>query len=152
VNKRFWNWRLWVGFILSILALITYARWVLDIRDVFWLSVAIFVVAGAFLVVGLRRAFSQPDAYRGRLAGPILTGFSVLILALLVSANYLVGKHFPAARNAPKVGQPAPAFSLVNTAGKTVLLADVLSTPIADPSGSARPPKAVLLVFYRGYW
>jgi len=152
VNKRFWNWRLWVGFILSILALITYARWVLDRRDVFWLSVAIFVVAGAFLVIGLRRAFSQPDAYRGRVAGPILTGFSILFLGLFVSANYLVSKNFPAARNAPKVGQPAPAFTLVNTAGKPVSLADVLGTPVGDSSGSAKPTKGVLLVFYRGYW
>lgn len=152
MNKRFWNWRLWVGFTLSILALVTYVQFILVTREIFWLSLAIFVVAGVFLVMGLRRAFANPEFYRGRVGGPVLTGLSIVVLGLLAFAHYIVSKNFPAARNAPKVGQAAPAFTVVNTAGKPVSLADVLGTPVADSSGSAKLPKGVLLVFYRGYW
>jgi cytochrome oxidase Cu insertion factor (SCO1/SenC/PrrC family) len=39
-----------------------------------------------------------------------------------------------------KVGQPAPDFALENTDGKAMTLSDF------------RGKKAVVLVFYRGYW
>jgi peroxiredoxin len=53
----------------------------------------------------------------------------------------------PAARGAPRVGQKAPEFALSDTNGKTVTLAELLSTPI-----KGKPAKGVLLIFYRGYW
>jgi len=53
----------------------------------------------------------------------------------------------PESKGAPKVGQKAPEFTLVDTSRKPVSLAELLSTPI---NGNA--PKGVLLVFYRGYW
>jgi len=149
VNKKVWNWRLWVGFALSLIALIMYPLFVLETRQVFWRSLAIFAAAGVFLATGLMRAFAEPDRYRGRVAGWVLTGLTIVMVGLVASAHYVVSKHFPAARNAPKVGQQAPQFTLVNTAGKTVSLADMLAAPIAS---SAVPPKGVLLVFYRGYW
>ncbi len=147
MNKKHWNWRLWVGFAGALLALILYAAFFIRMRDILWVSLALFIVSGVLLASGLRRAFGQRESYRGRVAGPILAGFSALILALFAFFTHEVPKHFAAARNAPRVGQAAPQFTLVDTAKKTVSLADVLASPI----GSA-PPKAVLLVFYRGYW
>ena len=47
----------------------------------------------------------------------------------------------------PQVGQKTPDFTLANTNGQQISLAQLLSTPV----GNAHP-KAVLLVFYRGYW
>ena len=149
MNKRIWDWRLWFGFTLSLIALIIYPLFVLETREVFWRSLVIFAAAGVFLATGLMRAFAQPDRYRGQVAGWVLTGLTIVMVGLVASAHYVISKHFPAARNAPKVGQQAPQFTLVNTGGKTVSLADVLSAPMA---GSTVPPKAVLLVFYRGYW
>jgi len=74
----------------------------------------------------------------------------------------------PASAGAPHVGQTAPDFTLTDTAGKAVSLAQLLGpatggATAADPiingvtngitngatNGAA---KAVLLVFYRGYW
>jgi len=49
----------------------------------------------------------------------------------------------------PIVGQKAPDFTLQDTSGHPVTLAQLLSSPVP---GSAEPPKAVLLIFYRGYW
>jgi hypothetical protein len=150
--KKLWNWRLWVGFALSLAALLVYVFVFLTTRDVFWASVALFVLAGWLLVTGLMRALKQPQSYRGKIAGPILIMSSVVIVGLFVLLSYTVTKSFPLAHNAPKVGQKAPQFTLVDSSGKATSLAQLLAEPIADASGVARAPKGVLLVFYRGYW
>lgn len=80
-----------------------------------------------------------------------LSVIALVILAVFGLASYEIAKNFSVASNVPKVGQTAPEFALADTSGTTVTLAQVLSTPIAG-SGAARPPKGVLLVFYRGYW
>lgn len=147
MNKKLWNWRLWVGFAVAVLALAVYIAVFWSTRDVLWVSLALFVVSAVLLAAGLRRAFAQRESYRGLVAGPILTVSSVLILVVFGLASNEVSKHFPAARHAPKVGQAAPAFRLVDTAGKSVTLADVLAAP-----AGARAPKGVLLVFYRSHW
>jgi peroxiredoxin len=50
----------------------------------------------------------------------------------------------PASSGAPRVGQLAPDFLLLDQNGKPVGLGDLLR----GPSG----PKAVVLIFYRGFW
>lgn len=152
MTKKLWNWRLWVGFVLSILALLIIVTFFIRMRSVLWFSLAFFIASGILLASGLHRAYGQREAYRGQVAGPILTVFSALILAVFAFVTYVVPKHFAEARNAPRVGQPAPQFTLVDTAKKTVSLADVLASPITSGDRAARAPKAVLLVFYRGYW
>jgi hypothetical protein len=151
VNKKLWNWRLWVGFTVAVLALVVYVVVFWSTRDVLWVSLALFVVSAIVLAAGLRRSFGRREAYRGQVAGPILAGCSALILVVFGLASNEVSKHFPAAHHAPKVGQAAPEFKLVNTAGKSVTLADVLSEPVAQAAG-AHAPKGVLLVFYRSHW
>lgn len=148
MNKKLWNWRLWIGFIVAVLALVVYVAVFFRTRDVVWVSLALVVVSLVLLITGLRRAYGQRDSYRGQVAGPILTVLSALILAFFGFVAYEFPRHVAEARNAPKVGQLAPGFTLVDTAGKTVSLTDTLASPL----GSARAPKAVLLVFYRGYW
>ena len=122
------------------------------IRLPFWPSVLLFLVAAILLISGLRRAFRESQSYRGKISGPILTALSVLIFALFGFFNYYVFKNFPAANNAPKVGQRAPEFTLVDTTGKSFSLAQLLSTPMADSTGDSRAARGVLVFFYRGYW
>jgi len=55
------------------------------------------------------------------------------------------------------VGQKVPDFTLADTNGNNVsldLLLDKPNVPVVEPPdvGPATPTKAVLLVFYRGYW
>jgi hypothetical protein len=148
MNKKLWNWRLWVGFVVAMLALIVYFTLFYRTREVVWLSVAIFIVSAVLFVSGLRRAFRQRESHRGQVAGPILAALSALVLALFGFTSYEMPRHIAVANNAPKVGEAAPQFTLVDAAGKTVSLASALASPL----GPAQAPKAVLLVFYRGYW
>ena len=155
VTRRRWNWRLWVGFVVSLVALLAYPAYITQvslIRTIFWPSVLLFLVAAMLLASGWRRASREPQSYRGRISAPVLTTLSVLIFALFSFFNYYAFKNFPAASNAPKVGQRAPEFILVDANGKSFSLAQLLSSPMADSSGGPQRAKGVLVFFYRGYW
>ena len=149
---KHWNWQLWVGFGLSIGALAGYVLWVNETRAVFWPALLLFVVAAALLFSGLKRRSREPELYRGKIAGYLLTGLSVLIVGLFGFIAYQVSRVFPDANHAPQIGQRAPEFSLVDANGKNFTLAQLLSTPITNAGGAAGATKGVLVVFYRGYW
>ena len=138
MSAKLWNWRLWAGFGLSIGALAGYAFWVNETRAVFWPALLLFVVAAVLLFSGLKRRSREPELYRGKIAGYVLTTLSVLILGLFGFVVYEVSRVFPDAKNAPRIGQRAPEFSLVDTNGENFTLAQLLSTPITN-SGSATP-------------
>ena len=148
------NWPIWVGFLLSFLALLTYpfvfVRWPIT-RDFPWATFLIFGVAAVLLFIGLRRAFSPERRLRSKIVSSIVAIFSALILGLFVFSFFIASRWLPAAHGAPQIGQKAPDFSLVDTSGKTATLSELLTTPINSKSGSANP-KGVLLIFYRGYW
>jgi hypothetical protein len=152
MSTKRWNWRLWVGFAVGVIALLTYLSLFSEIRNIFWVSLVMFVAAAALMIAGLRRAWGQRDVYRGRIAGLVLAGLSVLQVALFGFASYQAFKRIPAARLSPQIGQKAPEFTLSDSSGSTVTLSQVLATPIADASGVKHAPKGVLVVFYRGYW
>jgi len=149
---KLWNWRLWAGFGLSIGALAGYVFLVNETRAVFWPALLLFAVAAVLLFSGLKRRSREPELYRGKIASYVLTTLSVLILGLFGFVVYQVSKAFPDAKNAPKIGQRAPEFSLVDTNGKNFTLAQLLSTPITNSGSATRTTKGVLVVFYRGYW
>jgi hypothetical protein len=113
------------------------------------LALAIGAAGVVLLLLGLRRAFAQPQVFRGKVAGSILALVSVLLFALTAFGFYHA-RDLPASAGAPQVGQKAPDFTLTDTSGQTISLSQLLSTPIDASAGKA--PKAVLLVFYRGYW
>lgn len=147
------NGALWVGFFLLLAAAISNMPSLSVLpgqQAIPWISLALSVLPLVFFLVGLVRAYRQPDIYRGKVAGWV---FSVLALLLLVFGGFLfhVARKLPASKGAPQVGQKAPDFTLPDSNGQPVSLAQLLSSPIEGSGGGTRP-KAVLLVFYRGYW
>jgi hypothetical protein len=112
-----------------------------------WLSLLLAAVALIFLVLGVWRAYAVPQVYGGKALTAVLT-----VIALMPAGLSLVGfattRKLPSASAAPQVGQTVPDFTLPDTSGKPVSL-DQLLTPTSPAS---RAPRAVLLIFYRGYW
>src|SRR5437588_10847986 len=143
--KRRWNWMLWTGFLIVLVALFSFeifARFPIT-RDFPWANLSLFAIGGILLVTGLVRAFGQPTEYRGKIFGPILTVISVLIFALFAYALFYVVRQMPASASAPRVGDKAPDFSLPDQNDRPVALHDLLTSP---------GTRAALLIFYRGYW
>ncbi len=115
-------------------------------RDVPWASWLLFVLGLALAGLGLLRAFRQPEQYRGKVLGPIFSVLSLAFLGLFVFMTMVMARQLPESAGAPQVGEKAPGFTLQDTQGRPVQLANLLE-PQAGSSGSW-----VLLIFYRGYW
>jgi hypothetical protein len=151
-RPRGWNWSLWIGFLLCVAALFSYFllfyRYPVT-RDVPWVNYILFGAGIVFQIVGLRRAYGQPQYFRGEIFGPMLTLISVASLGFFCFVTLYASRQLPASREAPRVGAKAPEFSLVDTENRSMTLATLLATPMP---GTQTPPKALLLVFYRGYW
>jgi len=152
MKPRRWNWYLWAGFIVCLIALASYffifARFSVT-RDVPWVNFLLFGMGAAFLFFGLKRAYGEPQQYRGRIAGPILSLLSFFALGFFCFLMFYQTRQLPASAGAPRIGHKAPEFVLLDANNKAVSLSSLLSTPLANPQA---PPKGVLLVFYRGYW
>ena len=142
--RRHWNILIWAGFAVVIAAIVSYIPFFVLFpvtRDVPWANYLLFLIGGLLLTVGLRQAFRDPEHYRGKIIGSILAGLSVLVFGFFVVGILLLGKQIPSPQSALRTGQPAPAFTLLDAAGKQVA-----------SSGLLKNHRAILLVFYRGYW
>ena len=142
--KRSWNWVIWAGFVLALIATGSYLPFFVQFpitRDVPWVNLLLFAAAGILLAMGLYRAFAMPDRYRGKISGPILAALSVATFGLFVFGTFYVARKIPSGDTAAKVGQRAPDFALASTDGSLVRLSDL-----------RQKNRAVLLIFYRGYW
>ena len=152
METRKLNWPIWAGFLLSLIAFITYFLvfvWFPVTRDFPWANLILFALAAALLLVGVRRAFAadRPHPVRSKIAGTVLTTLSVAIFVFFVFSTFIMARRLPASHGAPQVGQKAPDFTLSDTNGKPVSLAELLSVPV-----QGKTARGVLLVFYRGYW
>ena len=135
--KRRFNWPLWSGFLLTVVAFFSYYGFFSQFpltRDVPWVSFLLLLLAVALLVTGWRRAQRKVLASIVMVLGLLVTGF----FTFLVTAG---SKGLPLSNLAPEVGEKAPAFTLPDTQNRPVALNDLLH-------GS----NGVLLVFYRGHW
>jgi hypothetical protein len=143
-TSRNWNWLLWIGFLLVLAGFLSYTFFFASFpitRDFPWANLFLFCAGGILLVIGLFRAFGKPRAYRGKIFGPILAVLCLLMAGLFSYVIFYELRQVPTSAGAPRVGQQAPEFSLVDQNNKPVALGDLLS-------GS----KAVVLIFYRGFW
>ncbi len=151
--KRRWNVHLYAGFLLTLVAFLSYfaffARFPIT-RDFPWLNLLLFAGALVLLGAGLARAYRQPERFRGKFAGLVLTVLSVAILGLFVFYNFSFSKRLPASKAAPQAGQKAPDFTLPDMNGNSVTLSKLWGGP--ESAAGAQKDRWVLLVFYRGYW
>ena len=136
---------IWVGFLLVAAGAVSFPLLFINYpvtRDFPWANLLLFAAGLTLLAVALTRAFRRRDEYRGRIFGPILALLSVATVGLFVWGIFISARQLPASAAAPRVGQKAPDFVLNDQDGKPVALAELISPP----------SKAVLLIFYRGYW
>jgi len=150
--KKRWNWSLWGGILFVLAGFLSYpffARFPLT-RDFPWANFLLFGVGGIFLLVGLVRAFGRPQSYRGKIAGPILAAFSVIVFGFFSYLIFYELRELPSSTEAPRVGEKAPAFTLPDQDNNQVSLVDLLAAPASSVSNAKA--NAVLLIFYRGFW
>lgn len=157
--KRSWNPRLWVGIALALASIVSYPLYFLRfpvMRDSPWVTLALLAVGVFLMATGLARAFRRPDAYRGKIAGSILGGLTILLVGLFLTSIFYLTRKLPASKDAPKVGEVAPDFTLPDSMQNNVNLASLLSSDFTPepPASDAKSAKtaAVVLIFYRGYW
>jgi len=142
--KRNWNAWVWAGFGLTLVSAFSYVFFFIRFpitRDIPWVSLLLFIVAGWLLATGLRRAYGQPEHYRGKVSGVILSVLSAGLIGVFCYGMFILSKQIPASPDAPRAGQHAPEFTLPDAGGKPVALSELLKTH-----------KGALLIFYRGYW
>jgi hypothetical protein len=112
-----------------------------------WISLLLSLTGYVIVLIGLWQVFRQPTIYKGKISGSVAAALSLLFLAGSI-AFFWSARHIPAeSANAPQVGQRVPDFTLPDSAGHSVSLTQLLSGSMGK-----EPPKALLLVFYRGYW
>jgi len=147
--KRQWNWRLWFGFLVvlagSVGYLALFARYPIT-RDFPWVSLLMFVAGGALLILGLKRAFREPQMYRGKIFGPILTILRAHVVVFFSYGRYYKGLRMPHSASAPRGRQKAREFTLPDLNGNPVRLAQLLR------GAGGGKTKGTVLIFYRGYW
>jgi hypothetical protein len=93
--------------------------------------VAAFAIAATVAGLGV--------ALRRRWYGWVALAVAMLLLTLGSYTNFVMAR-IPDAPTVLRLGEPAPEFTLTDSAGRPTSLADY------------RGKKPVILVFYRGYW
>jgi hypothetical protein len=131
------NGRLWGGLLLSIVAALSYpfffVRYPIT-RDVPWATSLLFLIAVFLLITGFRRA-------RRKIAAGIVLALG-LVFVVLFGVGLVVMSRVPASPDAPRAGQKAPEFALLDSTRREASLSQLL----------ASSPRGVLLIFYRGHW
>ena len=142
--KRRRNILNWAGFAVVLVAFASYIPFFAlfpATRDIPWANYLLFLVGGALIAMGVRRAFRYPERHAGRISGLVLASLSALLFAFFVVGVTYFSKQIPSAESALRVSRKAPSFVLVDTARQPVSSVDLL-----------KHHRGLVLVFYRGYW
>jgi hypothetical protein len=139
----------WVGLLLTVLGLLSNGLPFVGFpaAPVPWISLVLSLTGFVVVLVGLWRVFGESAVHNGKISGSVAAMFSLLFLAGS-TFFFWSARHIPVqSAAAPQVGQRAPDFTLPDSAGNSVSLTQLFSA-----SAGKEQPKALLLVFYRGYW
>lgn len=142
------NSAIWLGLLLILLAIGSNALYFVHVpaAPLPWLNLLLPILALLAVLTGVMRAFRRPQVYRGKIWGTILAVLTAVVCAGSVMF-FRVARSVPRSTGAPQIGQRVPDFTLPDSTGQPVSLSQLLSS-----APGAAPPKALLLVFYRGYW
>ena len=116
-------------------------------REFPWANLILFAIAIVLLFLGLRRAFKPDKRIVSKIFSSLAAVFGMFMVAALLFVIFVMGSWLPRSSAAPQVGQKAPDFTLNDANNKPVTLVQLLTEPFNN-----KPPKGVLLIFYRGYW
>lgn len=146
------NGALWLGLTLAVLGVL--CNFVFFIHPplqhaIPWLSLLLGIGAIILLILATKNLFTERRSIAGRIFGVFVVLFTLLLSAASIFGFYQ-SRAIPASANAPQIGNVAPDFTLTDTNGNSVTLSALFS-PAAAAAGAAQT-KAVLLIFYRGYW
>jgi hypothetical protein len=139
----------WLGLLLTVLGLSSNGLPFIGFpaASVPWISLLLSLTGFAVVLICLWRAFGKSAVDAGKISGSVAAALSLLVLAGSISF-FWGARHIPAESGAtPQVGQPVPDFTLPDSTGHSVSLVQLFSV-----SAGNKAPKALLLVFYRGYW
>lgn len=145
------NSALWYGLVITLLGVAAEFLYFLRLapginRLLPWVNLLVPAIGLICLFIGLARAFRQPKIYGGKIWGSLVTALALVLFAGNL-ALFRDTRAVPKPAGAPQVGQPLAEFTLRDSNGQATSLAQLFA---ATPDGGL--PKAVLLVFYRGYW
>jgi len=149
VTGRRRNGLIWLGLLLTLLGPLSNALEFIGFpaAPLTWISLVLPMIGFLLVVIGLWRAFRHPEIYRGKVVGSIIAVVSLLLLAGSIKFFSIARQIPPESAGAPQVGQRVPDFTLPDSDGHPVSLSQLIAG-----SAESAAPKAVLLVFYRGYW
>jgi len=146
------NSALWLGLAIALAAALCNAVLFLNPpaqRLIPWLSLVLGIVALVLIILGVKNLFT-----RSRTVVRRVLGVFVAVVSLLLSAGSILlffhARAVPPSADAPQVGQKAPDFTLPDANNQPVSLAQLFAPAPGDAAAVA--PRAVLLIFYRGYW
>jgi len=150
-TQRRTNSALWYGLLITLFGIATQFLYFLrspqPIPHVLpWINLLLPALGLVYLFIGLARAFGRSAIYGGKIWGSGVTGIALLLLA----GNVALFRHtrdIPKSEGAPQVGQRLPEFTLLDSSAQQTSLSQLFAASADGPQ-----PKAVLLVFYRGYW
>ena len=134
MDRRRRNHAVWIGAILSVLALVSYFSFFARfpaLRDTPWVNLLGLVAGLGLSVFGY--------LHRRSLWSGIGLGLSVACATALIGYVYVLSYQLPDQDKVITVGEIAPGFEIPDQDGRTVRLADFRGSP-------------VVLVFYRGFW
>jgi hypothetical protein len=137
VTRRRFPRTLWLGLLIVVAAPLLYGFFFIQFpitRDVPWVSYILLAIALWLLVSGFRRSTRKVWAGVVAVAGVGLCVFFIF--------ETTVASRVPLSPSAPRVGQKAPDFTLLDSTRRPVSLSQLV----------ASSPRGVMLVFYRGYW
>ena len=138
----------WIGLLATLLGVASNLLYWLPIPVVIipWINLALPLIGLVLVIVGLLRLWPGAKAWL-KILGVAFGLLSTAVFALSIW-GHIHSRNIPPSPGAPRIGQKVPDFTLTDSSGQPVSLSQLLTTPL---NHSVRP-KAVLLVFYRGYW